>query len=1043
MTSHVPRLRSAPTLLHVTILVVLAVGAAGVQAATFTVNSADDVDDATCDGTHCSLREAINASNVTGGNDTIEFAIPPFNGTVKTIAPNATILPMIDDPNGVTIDGLTQPGASANTLAVGNDAVLLIEIDGSSAGTIGLDVRGSDNVVRGLVINGFSANGISVSAGSGQTITSCFIGTNPTGTSADANLIGIQVGNAQAQIGGTNPADRNLISGNSSDGMFIPSGSGTIVQGSYVGTNAAGTAALANGSSGIKIDATGTTIGGAAGGAGNVIAGNAISGLLIRGGTGHTVQGNWIGTSADGTAAIPNQFGIELTGSACGVAIGGLGAGESNLISANTQRGVSIRSAGGCASDHSITGNLIGTDAAGTSDLGNGSFGIRIETEDVTVDSNVVAFSSGDGIALVDGSSADAANNVLTRNAIGTDLTGTLDFGNGLRGVVSFGAAGPTMIGGPLPADGNLIAFNSTEGVSVLSPDLTTRASVLSNSIFQNGTQFSLLGIDLDGDEVTPNDDPDIDGFQNFPVITGLTPGAGTTSIDGTLVAQAATYTVQFFSNPSCHGSGHGEGKTLILSTSLSEGPFSVMAPVVVAPGEAITATATDPDGNTSEFSACFAIATPTPLATPTLSATPTPTLSPTPTATITPTATATATATVTPTATATVTPTPTATVTLTPSPTPTVTPSATSLTPTATPTPIEICDNCIDDDDNLLVDRADPGCPPPADGGATGLADPKTQGKPATKCGQASTKAGAKYVQAIVKRVQKCLDGVYKCIQLKPTDTKCLPKAAAKCQKEIDAVADKEQPKLAKALTKKCDELFPEELLGSFGLGFEAEAAACNVGSVDDVDDIVACLSTHHRCRAGELIGLQMPRARELLILADIDPDADVPCLPPGAAGGGMGLGDRDDAKAATKCAKGLGKTAAKLVKGRMKLIQKCADLAFKCIQLKPTDIKCLPKARSTCNKQLTKLIDVDGAKLTAGIGKSCGDAKLASADLTAVTGVGFTAHAARCAALGIPTIDNVADVTECLRRQHICRTDQLLERAFPRLVEMLDLAD
>lgn len=140
-----------------------------------------------------SLRQAILDANAAAGADTINFDIPDAPNVsrdeVKTISPGSE-LPDITDP--VTIDGYTQLGASENTKAQGNDAVLLVELDGTSAGSnaMRLDIRASDSVVRGLMINRFRGN-ISVfgSGTSGVRIMGNFIGTAPSGM-APANGVG-------------------------------------------------------------------------------------------------------------------------------------------------------------------------------------------------------------------------------------------------------------------------------------------------------------------------------------------------------------------------------------------------------------------------------------------------------------------------------------------------------------------------------------------------------------------------------------------------------------------------------------------------------------------------------------------------------------------------------------------------------------------------------------------------------------------------------------------------------------------------------------
>src|SRR6266536_2707186 len=134
--------------------VLLLVGLASVtasSAATFTVTN-------TSDSGPGSLRQAILDANAASGTDTIAFNIP---GTgVHTISPLSPLPSLVGDA-GTKLDGYTQPGSSANTLAVGDNAVLLIELNGTAlgAGQFGLTLRSSPNLVRGLVINGFGTLG--------------------------------------------------------------------------------------------------------------------------------------------------------------------------------------------------------------------------------------------------------------------------------------------------------------------------------------------------------------------------------------------------------------------------------------------------------------------------------------------------------------------------------------------------------------------------------------------------------------------------------------------------------------------------------------------------------------------------------------------------------------------------------------------------------------------------------------------------------------------------------------------------------------------
>ncbi|MBA3544459.1 MAG: hypothetical protein H0T83_08480 [Chthoniobacterales bacterium] len=175
--------------------------------ATFTVIN-------TSDSGAGSLRQAIIDANANPGADTISFDIP---GTgVHTISP-LTALPEITDP--VTIDGYTQPGASPNTLAEGNDAVLLIELEGSGAGgATGLRMSAGSSTVRGLVINRFVlptiddtlGNGILLAGAGGDRIEGNFIGPDATGTLALPNTgVGIFVRSPNNVVGGTTPDARN------------------------------------------------------------------------------------------------------------------------------------------------------------------------------------------------------------------------------------------------------------------------------------------------------------------------------------------------------------------------------------------------------------------------------------------------------------------------------------------------------------------------------------------------------------------------------------------------------------------------------------------------------------------------------------------------------------------------------------------------------------------------------------------------------------------------------------------------------------------
>ena len=360
------------------------------------------------------LREAITSANNNAnvnadvvavgvyGTDTINFNIS--GAGVKTITPTST-LPAITDP--LTIDGYTQPGTSVNTLAVGDNAVPLIQLTGSSL-VNGLVITGGSSTIRGLVINGFGGAsftdaGITLRSDN-NVVEGCFIGVDPTGTTEHPNFsAGVFVATgANNLIGGTTPAARNVISGNTLDGNVTiqqisfsgdASPVGTLVRGNYIGTNASGTAAIHNQAFqnvfGVaERFGTNTVIGGSDAddgatdgniGARNVISGNS-EGVSVGGGTpvaGLTIEGNFIGVDAGGTNALPNfGLGIEGNNSIPGVTnlmIGGTAAGAGNVISGNASGGIelSVLSA-------TIVGNLIGTDMSGTQALGNSFNGVHL-----------------------------------------------------------------------------------------------------------------------------------------------------------------------------------------------------------------------------------------------------------------------------------------------------------------------------------------------------------------------------------------------------------------------------------------------------------------------------------------------------------------------------------------------------------------------------------------------------------------------------------------------------------------------------------------
>src|SRR5215216_3556840 len=296
-----------------------------------------------------------------------------------------------------------------------------------------------------------------------------------------------------------------------------------------------------------------------------------VEGLVINrfGGTGifislngsdAVIEGNFIGTSATGTAALGNITGVGLFGGGSNI-IGGQGPAARNLISGNFTQGLLISSNEG----NTVQGNLIGTDAGATTGLGNTLEGVQISSSNNTV---------GAGTGVDD-------------------------------------------------ANANLIAFNGDDGVDI-SASTGTGNRVLSNSIHTNGNLGIDLGSDgvTRNDGRAKDRDTGANNLQNFPVLSSATSSGNQTTIKGKLKsAPRKSFTIQFFSSPQKDPSGFGEGKEFLDNktvTTSRKGSRSFSVTFTLSrdlEGEFVTATATRlvPDPNdpetplltdTSEFSA-------------------------------------------------------------------------------------------------------------------------------------------------------------------------------------------------------------------------------------------------------------------------------------------------------------------------------------------------------------------------------------------------------------------------------------------------------
>ena len=295
---------------------------------TLTVNGFGDFNDLNpgdgiCDGLgalagdQCSLRAAIEELNALGPDTTrhrIEFDIA---GNGPFVIEPGSALPAITVP--LIIDGETQAGASCPTET--EPANLQIVLDGGNAGTNadGLVLAtGSDgSTVRGLVIGNFDDKGINILSLDNR-VACTHLGIAADGVSAMGNGgYGVHVQDDENTIGGqVAPSQRNVISGNSLDGVRIEGGDNNRVRGNFVGTTADSLSELGNGR-GIYVVGDGNIIGGANPLAGNVIGGNNSYGIRINSSADNTIRGNVIGVAKDGTTPLPNgNNGIELVGNA-------------------------------------------------------------------------------------------------------------------------------------------------------------------------------------------------------------------------------------------------------------------------------------------------------------------------------------------------------------------------------------------------------------------------------------------------------------------------------------------------------------------------------------------------------------------------------------------------------------------------------------------------------------------------------------------------------------------------------------------------------
>jgi len=403
---------------------------------------------------------------------------------------------------------------------------------------------------------------------------------------------------------------RNTITGNTRYGVRVlgPTSVSTaddvVIRGNLIGQP------FANDLDGVFLEAGSVraVIGGADAADRNLISGNGASGVRINT-TGASVLGNYIGTDPQGAGPRGNAFHGVVVAAGSNITPNVIGsAAAPNVISGNRLSGVSLQPG---ASYVTVEGNLIGTNAAGTSPVPNARHGVELLAIGGRVLNNVISGNIANGVHIA--GIELGFNNTVQGNIIGTDRTGEVRLGNGAHGVWIGESARDNLIGGTQPGQGNRIYWSMLNGVTVA--DNARNNAILGNSLRSN----QQYGIDLGNNGVTPNDPRDLDAgpndLQNFPVITSATAEAGGVSARGTLDSTPnSRFRLEFFLTQVPDPSGAGEGgrfagATTVTTDATGAATFDVNFQIDLGNDEVLTATSTrlsgpaNVPGSTSEYS--------------------------------------------------------------------------------------------------------------------------------------------------------------------------------------------------------------------------------------------------------------------------------------------------------------------------------------------------------------------------------------------------------------------------------------------------------
>ena len=635
------------------------------QGVVLVVTSNGDGGDGVCDGS-CTLREAIEAANASGGGARVTFRLPSGSLTIRP----TRALPLLSSA-GTVIDGTTQPGF------VGRPVVAL-EGSGASRAS-GLVAVVADVEVRGLVVGNFDRYGLAAigEAAVDSRFVGNWIGLGVDGRSAWPNALGgvaLLAGASGTLVGDTCAGCGNRIAGNAAavgsaqgqtgHGVLI-GGTGTLggrVWGNVIGLDVDGRA-LPNDDGILVVDGAHAFIGGRVAAARNVVSGNRVAGVELRdtGFLGAVVEGNYVGTDVSGTRAVGNDVGVFVNGTSPGVLIGGAVVSARNVISGN-RVGVAVEQR---ASGVRLHGNLVGLDATGRVAVGNTEDGVSViagardtdvggefpgegnwiggsgnavvvggfGTVDVRVRGNVIGLGldgesvvgNAMGIVVTDaaavtigGALVRAGNVVVGSLGSGVVLDGVERaqvrqnrIGIRLDDVAAGNGVGVVVRGGTLDSQvqENRIGGNVGAGISVLG-DLTQRNRLTRNVFLTNGG----IGIDLRGDGPTPNGSLATPGLGPNQLMAR--PSIGSFVHDGfaaTIVGvgvprtRVEVYRISTARPPLAlaHPSGFGAGQEFLGTTRVDDdGGWTLR--LAIDPETPLTVLTVDSAGNTSEFGRNF-----------------------------------------------------------------------------------------------------------------------------------------------------------------------------------------------------------------------------------------------------------------------------------------------------------------------------------------------------------------------------------------------------------------------------------------------------